>query len=131
VSIDKGSSITYANLEQRNARKVSVTFLPWIVRIERGLSSLMQKSRYIKFNVSGLMRADSAARWGTYKVASDINTAAQATGQPPVLLTKEMRALEDMEPISEEDMPVAPATAEPPAPNQQNSFTLLEGGTRG
>lgn len=128
VSMDKGSSVTYANLEQRNARKVQVTFLPWIVRLENALSSLMQKSRYIKFNVSGLLRADSAARWGTYATAMSINTAAQASGQPPVLLTKEMRALEDMEPIADADIPEAPPApaAAVPAADQQNNLRLME-----
>lgn len=125
VSLDKGSSVTYANMEQRNSRKVSVTYMPWMVRIERVLSSLLQSSRYIKFNVSGLLRADSTARWTNYETASRINAAAQATGDAPVMLTKEMRALEDWEPIPEADIPTAPPVAAPVVPAQQNNLRLI------
>jgi HK97 family phage portal protein len=69
VSIDKGSSITYANLEQRNVRKVSVTFLPWMVRLEHALSSLMGPSqKYMKFNVNALLRGDLKTRYDSYAV---------------------------------------------------------------
>lgn len=101
VSMDKGSSVTYANLEQRNARKVQVTFLPWIVRIERALSSLMDPPQYVKLNVGGLLRGDTKTRFETYEAASRINTAAQATGDKPMMLTAEMRALEDLDPIED------------------------------
>lgn len=69
VSMDKGSSITYANLEQRQARKVSVTFLPWIVRLEHALSGLVGPSqKYLKFNVNGLLRGDLKTRYDSYAV---------------------------------------------------------------
>lgn len=105
VSTDKGSSITYANLEQRNARKVTVTYLPWLVRIEAALSALVAAPRYVKFNVSGLLRGDTTTRWGTYQMASTINTAAAAAGQPPVLTTEEMRGFEDLQPLPPADTP--------------------------
>ncbi len=64
-----GSSITYANLEQRNIRKVEVTFLPWIVRFEKAFSALLPKPQYVKINVSGLLRADTEQRFKAYAVA--------------------------------------------------------------
>ena len=51
-----GTSLTYANLEQLNARRVQVTYLPWIVRIEKAISDLLMRPRYMKFNVEGLLR---------------------------------------------------------------------------
>lgn len=107
---EKGSSITYGNLEQRNARKVQVTFLPWIVRLELALSSLMMASRFMKFNVNGLLRGDTLTRYQTYTQASQINTAAAAMGEPPVLTTAEMRAFENLPPF-EGDVPVPLLTA--------------------
>ena len=93
-------SLEYKTLESRNIRLVQRTLLPWITRVERMLSRLQANPRYTKLNVDGLQRGDMAARWGTYEIASRINTAAAAGGQPPVLLTSEMRALEELSPIA-------------------------------
>jgi HK97 family phage portal protein len=97
LSMDKGSSITYSNLEQRNARKVTVTFLPWIVRLERAVSSLLAGRSY-KFNVGGLLRGDTKTRWETYDLAERINKSAEERGDSPVLTTAEMRELENFGP---------------------------------
>jgi len=107
----EGSSITYANLEQRNARRVQVTFLPWIVRIEKALSATLPRGQFVKLNVNALLRGDSRTRWGNYKTAEDINTSAAARGDVPVLSTQEMRDLEEFGPA-----PEAPEPPEQPAP---------------
>lgn len=106
----QGVSLEYKTLESRNIRLVQRTLLPWITRVERMLSRLQANPRYTKLNVDGLQRGDMAARWGTYEIASRINTAAAAAGQPPVLLTSEMRALEELAPIT------GPVTAPVPVP---------------
>lgn len=111
---ERNSNLTYQNLEQRNARKVQVTFLPWIIRLERAFSDLLAAPRYMKLNVKGLLRGDTKTRFDTYLVASQINTAAAAVGEPPVLTTAEMRELEDMEPY-EGDVPKPVAAAAPTA----------------
>jgi len=92
-----GTSLTYSNLEQRNARRLQVTFLPWIIRIEQAVSALLAQPGFIKLNVDSLLRGDSAARWATYEAAARINLAAAQIGQPPVLLTAEMREFEDLD----------------------------------
>ena len=91
-----GTSLTYTNLEQRNIRRLQITLLPWIVRIETALSDLLPMPQFLKLNTDSLLRADSAARWATYEAASRINTAAEAVNQPPVLTTTEMRDYEDL-----------------------------------
>lgn len=111
---ERGSAITYGNLEQRNARKVQVTFLPWIIRLELALSSLMAAPRFLKFNVNGLLRGDTLTRFQTYAQASIINTQAAATGEPPVLTTAEMRGFENLAPF-EGNIPV-PLVAAPEVP---------------
>lgn len=112
MSMDKGSSVTYANLEQRNARKVQVTFLPWIIRLEAAITGLLPKPQFFKFNVNGLLRGDTKTRFETYEIASRINTAAVAIGQDPVLDTEEMREFEDLEPYDGAlAAPVAPPVA--------------------
>lgn len=96
-----GSSLTYANLEQRNARKVSVTFLPWIIRLEKLVSDLLPRPQFVKLNVNGLLRGDTTARYAAY-----------ATGiQAQFLLPNEARAKEDLPPLDGGDTVVEPAAA--------------------
>jgi HK97 family phage portal protein len=64
----EGSSLTYANLEQRNTRFVRVTLLPWIVRLEKALSDLLAQPRYVKFNLGALLRGDLQTRYAAYAV---------------------------------------------------------------
>ena len=64
----EGASLTYANLEQRNARKVQVTFLPWITRLEAFLTTLTPRGQYVKLNVNGLLRGDMKTRYDSYAV---------------------------------------------------------------
>jgi HK97 family phage portal protein len=109
VSADKGSSITYANLEQRQARRVTVTYLPWIIRVERALSSLLPRPRFVKINVNGLLRGDSKSRYDTYWLAEQINSSARGRGEKPLLTTQEMRSLEDLPPLPGPDPEPAPS----------------------
>jgi HK97 family phage portal protein len=89
----QGQSLTYANLEQRNARFVRVTLLPWIVRLERALAVLMMGDSYVKLNVDGLLRGDSLARAQSYELLAGIG----------VLTVDEIRDLEEKPPLSAED----------------------------
>lgn len=66
-----GTSLTYANLEQRNARRLQVTFMPWIVRLEEALSRLLPQPRYVKFNVNGLLRGDLKTQFETWAIGID------------------------------------------------------------
>ena len=85
----EGQSLTYANLEQRNARKVQVTFLPWIIRLERALTSLLPRPQYVKLNVNGLLRGDTGSRFTAYETGI----------RSGFLVPNEARALEDMPPL--------------------------------
>ena len=87
----EGTSLTYANLQDRNTRRVQVTLLPWIIRLEKALSGLMQQTKYVKFNVEGLLRGDQKTRFETYAIGISSG----------ILLPNEAREIEDMEPISE------------------------------
>lgn len=94
----QGTSLTYANLTERNLRRVQVTFLPWIVRLERALSSLLPPGEYVKFNVNGLLRGDMKTRFETYKVGRDIEA----------IQVDEIREWEELSPLPER-------AAQPPA----------------
>lgn len=95
-----GQSLTYSNLEQRNARKVQVTFLPWIVRLERALSSMLARPRYVKLNVNALLRGDTKTRFEAYRVALGPDV--------PFMVQNEARGLEDLPPLPGGDMPPEP-----------------------
>lgn len=97
-------SITYANLEQRNARKVQVTFLPWLVRLERAFSSLLPQPRYVKFNVDGLMRGDTLTQAQAFQIA---------TGNKPWIRPSEVRDILDMpvDPTIDDAPVVVPPTS--------------------
>lgn len=98
-----GSSLTYANLEQRNIRRLQVTLLPWIVRVEAAVSALMSRPRYMKLNTNALLRADLKTRYESYSIG--------LAGQP-FLEYSEPRAWEDLPPADITAPPVA-ATASP------------------
>ena len=94
-----GTAIEYSNSESRMANLVRKGMLRWITRIEEAVSSLLPQPQYMKMNVDAMLRGTAADRWSIYKTASEINTAAAASGQPPVLLTDEMRAWEELDPL--------------------------------
>lgn len=85
-----GSTLKYANLEQLNVRRVQVTMLPWIVRIENAISDLLMRPRYMKFNVEGLLRGDQKTRYESYQIG--INSG--------FMVPNEAREKEDWEPLS-------------------------------
>lgn len=101
IPIQQGGNLTYANLEQRNVRKVQVTFLPWIVRLEHAFSAEMLRPRYAKFNVAGLLRGDMKTRFEAYQVGISSK----------FMVPNEAREKEDMPPL-----PGGDVIADVPAP---------------
>jgi HK97 family phage portal protein len=99
----QGSNLTYANIEQRNVHRVQTTYLPWIVRVEKSVSGLLARPRYVKLNVDGLLRGDAKTRMETHVLAV-------AHGLAPV---NERRELEDLPPLPGGDVLRQPAMAAP------------------
>lgn len=100
-----GTSLTYANLEQRNIRFVQRALLPWIVRIEKALSALLARPQYIKINVNALLRGDTKTRYEAYAIGI----------KNEFLVPNEPRAWEDLSPLPGGDV-VAKIAPNPPAP---------------
>jgi HK97 family phage portal protein len=96
-----GTSLTYGNLEQRNIRRLQVTLLPWIVRVEAAVSALMANPRYMKLNTNALLRADLKTRYESYAIG---------LGGQPFLNVDEPRGWEDLSAPLDTPAPVA-ATA--------------------
>lgn len=74
------------------------TLNPWVIRWEQALNKslllpLERKDYFIKFNVDGLLRGDYQSRMAGYATAR----------QNGWLSANDIRELEDLNPISEED----------------------------
>lgn len=100
-----GTTLTYANREQRWQDFMSIDFAPYLVRIEAGLSRLIDyRSQKMKFNVDAVLRSDLATRMQAYKVNAEIFN---LTGVP-VYSNDEIRLLEDRTPFTDSTMTRAP-----------------------
>lgn len=89
---------TFSNIENQSLEFVRYTLNPWVVRWEQALNKALllpsEKGNYfMKFNVDGLMRGDYASRMQGYATAR----------QNGWLSTNDIRELEDMNPVSDED----------------------------
>lgn len=89
-----GSSVTYANREQRAQDLLAFRLGPMIARRERALSQLTVRGQYVKLNVSALLRTDLASRMKAYDVGLKIGAYAH----------DEVRALEDRPPLTPEQV---------------------------
>lgn len=90
-----GSTVTYANREQRWSDFLAVDFMPYLIPIEKGLSRILPRPQEVKANLDGVLRSDLATRYASYKTAAEIY---DLTGAE-LLTPDEMRDLEDREPI--------------------------------
>ena len=89
---------TFSNVEHLSLDFVKYTLDPWLVRWEQGLQKALfseqdKKKYFIKFNADGLLRGDYASRMQGYSIGI----------QNGFLCPNDVRALEDMNSIPEED----------------------------
>lgn len=89
-----GSSVTYANREQRVQDLLAFRLGPAIARRERALSRLTVRGQYVKLNIAGLLRGDLMTRYKSYELGL----------KNGFLTLDEVRALEDRAPMSPEDL---------------------------
>jgi HK97 family phage portal protein len=89
-----GSSITYANMTQRNLQFLITALGPAIIRRENALSSLTSRPRFVKLNTDALLRMDPAAR------AAMLRTQIESRQLAP----SEAREIEDRPPFTEEQL---------------------------
>lgn len=64
----EGSSVTYANREQRALDFVTFALMPWIVRFEAALTRMLPRGQFVKFNTSALLRADTLTRYQAHAI---------------------------------------------------------------
>ena len=89
---------TFSNIESQNISFAVHTIRPWLVRIEQAINKTLipenEKGRfYAQFNIDGLMRGDYKSRMEGYAIAR----------QNGWMSANDIRALENLNPISEEE----------------------------
>jgi HK97 family phage portal protein len=98
-----GSSVTYANREQRAADFLTFGLMPYLIPLEDSLSQLVPAPQRVKFNVSGLLRADLSTRYQAHSVGLGAG----------FLTVNEVRELEDLPPLAEPQVAPAPEPMPP------------------
>jgi HK97 family phage portal protein len=93
---EAGNSLTYTNVESQGMHFAQHSILPWAIRLESAISTLLPRGQTVKFNLDGLRRADTKSRYEAHAIAL-------ASG---FMTVDEVRALEDLGPM--------PATSSPP-----------------
>ena len=87
-----GSSVTYANMTQRNLQFLTMSLGPAVTRRENALSRLSSRPRFVKLNRNALLAMDPQAQASVLKTRIDSRT----------LTPSEARAFYDQPPLSEE-----------------------------
>lgn len=91
----QGSSLTYANISQRNLQFLITNLGPAIRRREEAFShDLVAAPRYVKLNADAMLRMDTKTRYDAHKVAIDAR----------FLAPSEARALEDRPPFTPDQL---------------------------
>lgn len=89
---------TFSNITQQSLEFITYTLTPWLVRLEQGFNKALfseaERGKYfVKFSVEGFLRGDYETRMRGYSTA--INQG--------IMSVNEVRELEDMNPLSEEE----------------------------
>lgn len=103
----KGSSVTYARIDQRNMQLLIMNLGPAITRREDAWSyGLLPRPRYVKVNRSALLAMDTLARYQSYGTAIDKR----------FLAPSEVRDLENLPPFTDEQLSEFAIFAKAPTP---------------
>lgn len=86
--LSKDASNVYSNIESNGLAFIRHTLLPWIRRIEDGLSSLLPGKQFVKLDTDEYSRGDQLSRVRSYQVAISSG----------VMTPNEARAKMDLEP---------------------------------
>ncbi|RMH69951.1 MAG: phage portal protein [Actinomyces sp.] len=97
----RGSSVTYANREQRSLDLLAFSVDPWLVLLEEAWTSNLPRPQFVRVNRSALLRTDATAR-------VKVHESALRAGWRTV---NEVRALEDLPPVPDGDRTLWPPFA--------------------
>jgi len=65
----EGGQVTYANVEARSLDLLTYTLNGWMVRIEKALTRIRPRPRFVKFNADALIRVDLTSRYAAHASA--------------------------------------------------------------
>ena len=86
----KDGSNVYSNIESNGLQFIRHTLLPWIRRIEDGLTTLLPNKQYVKMDTAEFARADQLSRVRSFQVAISSG----------IMTPNEARAKMDLEPYA-------------------------------
>lgn len=107
-----GTSMTYANIEQRTQDRITQVFQPWMRRIEEQLTDCLPQGE-ARLDAEKLLRTDSKTR-------AEVNQINIATG---ITSVEEARKVEGRKPLPKpepEPQPKSPEVFDTPAPDAQD-----------
>jgi HK97 family phage portal protein len=91
AAVNTGTTVTYANITQRNLQFLVMHLGPAVIRREDALSTVTAAPRFVKLNTNALLRMDPQTRAAYYKAMTDARA----------LTPDEIRHLEDMQPLTQ------------------------------
>ncbi|MFA5712158.1 phage portal protein [Mycolicibacterium sp.] len=91
----EGSSLTYANVVDRDLHVLKYALNRWLRRLERLLSEFLPRPQYVRFNRDALLQTNTTQRFAAYATALDKR----------FLTVNEVRDLEDMPRVEWGDEP--------------------------
>lgn len=94
----QGSSVTYANREQRAVDFLTFTVEPWLTIFEDWWYENLPRPRFAKFNTGNLLRSDLTTRYKAHDIAIRMG----------LVTVNERRALEDLPPVDGGDVTLWP-----------------------
>ena len=114
-----GSSMTYANVEQRSLDFLTYSVQMWLRRIEDAFSTLLPQPQYVEFDISKLLRTDAEtqAKVDAIQVASKVMPPSRVLhrrGEPPLNDTEKQEL--ELVPLTVTPTGMAKALPNPPTP---------------
>ena len=106
----RGSSITYANREQRAQDFLNNTINPWLTRLEDSLSRLFPRTTTVKFDTKALLKSDLLTRYQAWQIGTGAG----------FLTADEVRKFEDMPPLPPSAVPAPMGPTDPPPAGAAN-----------
>lgn len=93
-----GQSVTYANVSQADLHYLKHSLDGYLVRVERALTSCLQRPQVVKFNRDALLRSDTLTRYQAHQIGLSAG----------FLLPDEVREMEDRPPLPDQQQAPAP-----------------------
>lgn len=104
----EGSAMTYSNVEQDWIAFTRFTLMGYLRKIEDALTDLLPRGQRVRFNVDALLRSDTKTRYEAHQIGLTAG----------FLLPDEVRAIENLAPLTPEQKAALPAPTPAPAESE-------------